>query len=79
MSAYYKVTGGRVMACVITFAGASKVHKKGKIGLYKYYVKCLIYKGKEVETTKYLKCMQKCIQSRQNRHPERGTKLEFRL
>ena len=26
-----EVTGGRVMACVITFAGASKVHKKGII------------------------------------------------
>ena len=50
------------MACVITFVGASEVHKKGKIGLYKYYVKWLIYKGKEVETTKYLKCIQKCIQ-----------------
>ena len=50
------------MACVIIFVGAYKAYKKGKIGLYKYYVKWLIYKGKEVETTKYLKCIQKCIQ-----------------
>ena len=33
VSKAYKVTGGRVMAYEFTFAGASEVHKKGKIGL----------------------------------------------
>ena len=71
----YKVTGGRVMACVITFAGASKVHKKGIIRDRWDWDKCLIYKGKEVETTKYLKCITKCIQL----WISTDNKLEFRL